>query len=100
MIAACHDAGLSPPVLEEIGIRFRVTIHTTRTRAPSVDKTDKAILDALAPGNGLSTQEIATGIGLTARATRTRLRKLVEHGLVREIGTSPQDPKRRYFRTG
>ena len=100
MIAACHDAGLSPPVLEEIGIRFRVTIHTTRTRAPSVDKTDKSILDALAVGNGLSTQEIATGIGLTARATRTRLLKLVEHGLVKEIGTSPQDPKRRYFRTG
>lgn len=45
-------------------------------------------------------REIATIIDLTARATRSRLLKLVERGLVREIGTSPQDPKRRYFRTG
>ncbi len=77
-----------------------MTIHTTSTGAPSVDKTDQAILDALAAGNGLSTQEIATMIGLTARATRSRLLKLVERGLVREIGTSPQDPRRRYFRAG
>jgi DNA-binding transcriptional ArsR family regulator len=95
MTAACRDAGLAPPMLEEIGTRFRVTIHTTPTGAPSVDKTDQAILDTLAAGNGLSTQEIATVIGLTARATRSRLLKLVEHGLVREIGTSLQDPKRR-----
>lgn len=100
MTAACRDAGLAPPVLEEIGTRFRVTIFTVSTGAPSVDKTDQAILDILAAGNGLSTQEIATVIGLTARATRSRLLKLVERGLVSEIGTSPQDPRRRYFRTG
>jgi len=100
MTAACRDAGLAPPVLEEIGTHFRVTIHTISTGVPSVDKTDQVILDALAAGNGLSTQEIAAVIDLTARATRTRLLKLVERGLVREIGTSPQDPKRRYFRAG
>ena len=38
--------------------------------------------------------------GLTARATRNRLPKLVERGPVREVGTSPQDPRRRYFRVG
>ncbi len=88
------------PILEEIGTRFRVTILTVSTGAPSVEKTDQAILDILAAGNGLSTQEIATVIGLTARATRSRLLRLVARGLVREIGTSPQDPRRRYFRTG
>ena len=100
MMAACHDADLASPVLEEIGTHFRVTIHTTSTGTPKVDKTDQAILDALTAGNGLSTQEIATVIGLTGRATRSRLLKLVERGLVREIGTSPQDPRRRYFRAG
>jgi predicted ArsR family transcriptional regulator len=45
-----------------------------------------------------SRSEIAKGIRLTSRATRTRLARLVERGLVREVGTSPQDPKRRYFR--
>ena len=98
MTAACREAGLAAPALEEMGTRFRVTLLTARTGAPRVDDTDQAILDAMAGDKGLSTQEIATAIELTARATRTRLRKLVEHGLVREVGTSPQDPKRRYFR--
>ena len=98
MVAVCRDAGLAPPAPEEIGARFRVTIHTVRIGTPSVDKTDQTILDSLAEGSGHSTQEIADLIGLTTRATRVRLRKLVERGLVREIGTSPQDPQRRYFR--
>ena len=58
MAAARRDAGLAPPVLEEIGTRFPVTLRLER-------------------------------IG--------RLLQLVGRGLVREVGTSPQDPKRRYF---
>jgi len=46
----------------------------------------------------LLTSEIARAIRLTPRATRTRLARLVASGLVREIGTGPQDPKRRYYR--
>ena len=98
MTAACRSAGLVQPVLEEIGNRFRVTLHTGRSGPLAVDPTDQAILDALASDTGLSTQAIASAIDLTPRATRTRLVKLVERGLVREIGTSAQDPKRRYFR--
>jgi ATP-dependent DNA helicase RecG len=100
MTTACREAGLAEPALEEIGTRFRVTIHTVRSGIPSVEKTDQAILDALAAGEGLSTREIAAAIELTSRATRTRLSRLAAHGLVREVGTSPQDPKRRYFRAG
>ena len=96
--AACRDAGLAPPVLEEIGTRFRVTLFTARAGTPTRDPIDQAILDALTD-EGNSTQDIATAIGLTTRSVRYRLVKLLERGLVREIGTSPQDPKRRYFRT-
>lgn len=100
MTTACLEAGLAVPTLEEIGTHFRVTLFTARTRAPSLDKTDQTILDALTGDEGLSTQEVAAIISLSPRATRTRLFKLVERGLVREVGTSPQDPKRRYFRVG
>jgi len=99
MTAACRDAGLAAPVFEEIAIRFRVTIATARIGRPVVDETDEAILARLAEGKGLLTSEIASTIGLTPRATRTRLARLVGRGLVREIGTGPQDPKRRYFRS-
>ncbi|MFN0298774.1 MAG: ATP-binding protein [Burkholderiales bacterium] len=99
MIAACRDAGLAAPVLEEIGIRFRVTLRTAQVKSVSLDATDRAIVALVRVPEGLATREIAGSIGLTPRATRTRLAGLVALGLVHEIGTGPQDPKRRYFST-
>ena len=97
MTGACRAAGLAAPVFEEIATRFRVTIATTRVGPSVVDETDEAILETLGRAQGLATSAVAEAIGLSARATRTRLARLVGRGLVREIGTGPQDPKRRYF---
>jgi len=99
MTAACRDAGLAAPVFEELATRFRVTIATARVGRPVLDETDQRILASLAGGKGRLTSEIAEAIGLTPRATRTRLARLVGRGQVREIGTGPQDPKRRYFKS-
>ena len=98
MTAACLDAGLAAPVFEEIATRFRVTMATAHIGRPALDETDKAILARLAGGKGLLTSEVAKAIDLTPRATRTRLARLAGRGLVHDIGTGPQDPKRRYFR--
>jgi ATP-dependent DNA helicase RecG len=100
MIGACREAGLADPRLEEIATRFRVTIFAEPFARPSLDDTDQAIVDALSEGEGRLTSEIAHVIGLTPRATRTRLARLVGSGLLRDVGTGPQDPKRRYFRAG
>lgn len=97
MTAACRDVGLAAPRLEEIATRFRVTIFTAQVTSPLLEPTDQAIVDALSDGGGKLTSEIAAVIGLTSRATRTRLARLVGSGIVREVGTGPQDPKRRYF---
>ncbi|MFN0177486.1 MAG: ATP-binding protein [Gemmatimonadales bacterium] len=97
MTAACRAAGLAAPIFEEFATRFRVTIPTTRVGPSVVDETDQAILESLGSGQGLATSEIAAAISLSPRATRTRLARLVGRGLVREIGTGPQDPQRRYF---
>lgn len=97
MTAACREAGLPPPTFEELATRFRVTISTQRRERPRVDETDQAILDCLADGEGHSTRDVAAAIGLTTRATRSRLARMVGRGLVSEIGTGPQDPRRRYF---
>jgi len=48
-------------------------------------------------GSGVQ-RRTAAAIGLSPHATRTRLARLVGRGLVREIGTGPQDPRRRFFR--
>lgn len=97
MSAACRDAGLAAPDLEEIGLRFRVTLRTARISGTLIDPIDRAVLDLLADGTGRSTAEVAVRIARTRRATRTRLAALVGRGLVREIGSGPRDPKRRYY---
>ena len=98
MLAACRESGLSPPVWNEIGVRLRVTLRTERVGGVDVDPTNRSILDLLEHGAQRSTREIAGAIGLSPRATRTRLGKLVARGLVREMGTGPRDPRRRYIK--
>lgn len=97
MIAACTEAGLPPPHFEELAARFRVTIYSEQVGPPALDDTDNEILEELAEGNGLSTKELAEIVGLSTRATRTRLARLVEARLLSEVGTGPKDPRRRYY---
>ena len=98
MTSACKGAGLPAPVLEEIGTHFRVTLSSISVEPIQVDEKGEEILRVLADGRGSSTTRIAKAIALSPRATRTRLKSLVERGLVIEVGSGPQDPKRQYFR--
>jgi predicted HTH transcriptional regulator len=98
MSEACRDAGIEEPRLEEVGTRFRVTIRrSSAPRRPSLDETDLAIVAALSSGVGLTTNEIAKRIRRTPRATRTRLLALIGRGLVQEVSSSLQDPRRQYY---
>lgn len=47
MTAACREAGLPDPRLEEIATRFRATIFTTQIDRPKLDDIDQAIVDGL-----------------------------------------------------
>ncbi len=100
MTAACLDSGLASPGFVEIGTHFRVTMSTLRMHAPQHDEREQQLLTALAASgtSGLSTSEIACTIGVSPRATRTRLASLVKRGSITEIGSSPKDPRRRYYR--
>ncbi len=101
MRAACHEAGLPSPVFEEVATRFRVTLATKPSERPAAaEAVDQRILDVLADGEGRLTSELAAAIDLTTRATRTRLIRLVGTGRIREIGSGPQDPQRRYYLAG
>ncbi|KAF0207127.1 MAG: helix-turn-helix domain-containing protein [Actinomycetota bacterium] len=97
MREACLTAGLGEPLIEEVATTFRVTLFATRTGARPLDALDEATLSTLRDTDGLSTREIAERINRTPRATRTRLQRLIEAGLVVEIGSAPNDPHRRYY---
>ena len=49
-------------------------------------------------GDGVAraTAAVAKHVGLSQRATLTRLKSMTERGLLAEIGTGPHDPKRQY----
>jgi predicted HTH transcriptional regulator len=96
MTAACQEAGLDVPKLEEIGVHFRVTISRARVGQPHADDTDRRILALFADGAARSTAAVAKHVGLSQRATLTRLKALTGRGLLVEIGTGPHDPKRQY----
>ena len=96
MIEACRDAGLPAPRFEEIGFGFRVTLLAGASGLPAVDELDSVILNHLQADGEMRTAEIAEHIGRTPRATRTRLQRLIERGLVVEIGSGPTDPNRAY----
>lgn len=97
MMAACREAGLPPPKFEELGFRFRVTLSGTRVSIPQVDDVENRILELLREGGGLRTAEIAQRLEMSDRATRARLARLIERGLVRVAGLGPRDPQRRYY---
>ncbi len=96
MTAACREAGLPDPLLEELGTHFRVTLYSSREHEAGLDPVDGEILAAL-QSEGLPTRGIAERVGLTTRAVRTRLAKLVERGIIVEVGSGPNDPHRQYF---
>lgn len=95
-IEECRAAGLPEPEIEELGPQVRVTFGCERDTA-EVDPLDAAVLDALTEGQGLSTSDVAAHINRTTRSARERLKSLVEAGLVVEVGSSPNDPHRKYY---
>jgi ATP-dependent DNA helicase RecG len=97
MVAACTGAGLPEPEFAEMGFRFRVTLHTVPVAPVVADDVEIGMLEYLDAPDGCSTAEIAAHIGLSTRATQHRLAKLEARGLVVVIGTSPRDPRRRWF---
>jgi ATP-dependent DNA helicase RecG len=96
MSAACRELGLDDVRLEEIGTHFRVTIQLIATRERVLDEVETRICDRLRREGPLSTSSLASVLGISTRATRTRLNSLVEKGLLVPLGESARDPRRKY----
>ncbi len=95
-----RSAGLPAPIFEELGGRFRVTFPTTTANQPALSPDEQTLLDVLGRAStaGMSTAELTAALGRSRRTTRTRMTRLVELGLVYEVGSGPNDPTRRYVK--
>jgi predicted HTH transcriptional regulator len=100
MVSACAAAGLPEPQFAELGLRFRVTLHTERVAQPTLAPVEDRILAFVRSGAGRSTAEIARHAGLSTRAMQHRLAALGERGLIVVVGSGPRDPRRRWFAAG
>jgi ATP-dependent DNA helicase RecG len=96
MTRACVQAGLPEPVFEEIGSGFRVTFGRHAVAEPQLDPMDQNIVRYVRQSGGASTSQIASHIGRTPRATRTRLNRLVGLSLLATLSSDPKDPRRIY----
>jgi predicted HTH transcriptional regulator len=97
MIEACREHGLPSPEFEEVGTHFHVTIGLQAQERPRVDDVEAQILKVVGKADGLSTKQVAEAVSLSTRSARTRLKTLVDKGLIIEVGSSPTDPKRVYL---
>ena len=93
-LANIISSGISPPLMPAIEIvpwRDKAVIFV------EVFPVDGRILAAIGSSSGLRTKQIAEITSLSPRSARTRLKALVEKGLIVEVGSSPTDPKRVYL---
>ncbi len=97
MVAACCQAGLPEPQLEEMGSGFRLTLRREKIGQPELGGINNSILQFIANNPGATTSQIAAKIGRTTRVTRERLAHLVSLDLIMAVGSSPHDPKRAFF---
>lgn len=97
MIRACEEAGLSPPLFEEIGPRIRVTFFKKPIGKPEITALEEKIITHLKERGALSTQEITNLLEASKRTVIHKLSELVNKGIIAEIATSPTDPKKQYI---
>lgn len=94
--ATCRDAGLAEPRFEELGANFRVTLFGERVKAPARPEWQAAMLAVLARQKQVTTREAAKLWKVSDRSARARLRRMVEDGILVEVGKGPRDPYRGY----
>lgn len=99
MTNLCVEAGLPRPVIEERPGRVRVTFRMDRTTEALLKPREQQALSAIDATHGISANELATALAVTARTARSTLAAMLAKGVVIVVGSSPNDPHRRFYRT-
>lgn len=79
-------------IKQELNTYFRVTLYSVDKLAVDLATWEKELLEKLILEQQLSTTEIAKIWKVTTRTARTRLKKMVEMGLINRITTLAKNP--------
>lgn len=97
IINACIDRGFKKPDFENGVIDFKVTLYSKKIEEVIVERTNKEFLNFVKKNKKISTKTAAAYWNISPRNARVKLKKLLDVGLIRKIGTSPKDPKSGYI---
>jgi len=92
ILAVCAKAGLKTPLIEEHNNHFRVTLYNERTKQRKLLKWEKLLVDYLEENQSLATKDAAKIWNVSDRTARTRLKAMLNNGMLQRIATSEKDP--------
>ncbi len=92
IISIYEKTNAKKPLFEELNTHFRVTLYNVETLAIKPESWEQLLIEKLTQQNSLSTTEIAKLWKVTTRTARTRLKKMIETGLINRVATSAKDP--------
>lgn len=93
IIETCKKMGLEEPLFEEEHNQFRITLFSSKKRKILVNTWEKKLINYLQENESIKSQEAAKLWKISDRATRTRLKKMMENGIIMRISTSEKDPQ-------
>ncbi len=98
IIEESQKHGSDRPLFEDFGTEFKVTIYSTKQILQPEDWEQKFI-EHLKIKQRTTTAEAAEFMDVTKRTAGYRLKKLLDQGILRKIGTSIKDPNAFYVLT-
>ncbi|HAU1639243.1 TPA: hypothetical protein JBJ29_12985 [Legionella pneumophila] len=97
MMEVCHTQGIKPPKFEELDHYFRVTLYH-EIHSTSVDITwQQELIEYLNKHESVTTKDASQLWSKTEKTASTRLKKMLDDGLIVEVSTGPYDPKKKFI---
>ncbi|MBA2654426.1 MAG: putative DNA binding domain-containing protein [Gammaproteobacteria bacterium] len=99
MIEVCQQQGITEPKFEELDNYFRVTLYHDAHLVPTKVIWQKVIINYLKQHQIVTTKDASRVWKVTERTASSRLKKMLDEGLIIEVGTGPFDPKKKFVLT-
>lgn len=93
ILAVCHRQGLQKPEIEEINNHFRLTIFSTQIRKIILRPWEQILKKAMEKEKEITTRGAAEIWNVSDRTARSRLKVMMQDGVIQRIGTSEKDPR-------
>ncbi len=97
MIEICREQKITAPKFEELDHYFRVTLYHDRQPWTAKEPWQQEVIEYLQSHTNITTKDAAKFWQVTERTASTRLKKMLENGLIIEVGTGHYDPRKKFI---